>query len=409
MAIMTQNSVDLLAPSNVANPYPAVAELRETDPVHWHEQWGGWILTRYDDVVAALRNVDGLKSERMRNYAASRESLGREVSSGVVTREILSRWLSFSDPPVHTRLRLLVNKAFTPKTIAALDHRIAQICASLLDDLADREQFDLIADYTYLLPVTVIAEMLGVPASDEKLFKQWSQDIMLVIFMALGASDRHERAEAGLSEMASYLRDIIEMRRKEPRDDLITYLVRAEEEGDRLTIDEVVATCTVLLFGGHETTTNLIANGVFALLDNPDQLSLLTADPGLMPRAVEEMLRYDGPVRGFLRWADEPINIRDKVVAPGDRVLVLVDGANRDPAVFEQPDRLDITRFPNRHVEFGHGIHHCLGAPLARLETPIAIRLLFDRFPKLHRAEQGAGDWHETLLSRSMKSFPVRV
>jgi cytochrome P450 len=249
---MGHGSVDLLSPANVANPYPAVAELRETDPVHWHDQWGGWIVTRYDDVVAALRNADSLKSERMRNYIASRESFGREVGSGVVTREILSRWLSFSDPPVHTRLRLLVNKAFTPKTIGALEGRINQICASLLDDVADRGQFDLIADYTYLLPVTVIAEMLGVPASDEKLFRQWSQDIMLIIFMALGAADRHERAEAGLSEMASYLREIIEKRRKEPRDDLITYLVKAEEEGDRLTSDEVVATCTVLLFGGHE-------------------------------------------------------------------------------------------------------------------------------------------------------------
>jgi cytochrome P450 len=409
LTIVSHTSVDLFSAQNIADPYPAVAELRDTDPVHWHEQWGGWILTRHDDVVAALRNVEALKSDRMGNYVAKRERLGRAVGSGEVTREILARWLSFSDPPVHTRLRLLVNKAFTPKTVGLLEGRINEICCDLLDDIADRGEFDLIADYTYLLPVTIIAEMLGVPASDHELIKKWSQDIMLIVFMALGATDRHERAESGLSEMVSYLRTIIEKRRNDPQDDLISYLIRAEEEGDRLSIDEVVATCTVLLFGGHETTTHLIANAMLALLQNPSEKARLTAQPDLMPLAVEEFLRYDGPVRGFLRWAATPVHIREKEIAAGDRVLILVDGANRDPAVFDQPDRLDISRNPNRHVEFGYGIHHCLGAPLARIETPIAVRLLLERFPSLHRLNDGPADWNATLLSRSMKTFPVAV
>jgi cytochrome P450 len=231
---------------------------------------------------------------------------------------------------------------------------------------------------------------------------------MLVVFMALETDSRHEQAEIALSELAEYLRFIVDQRREQPEDDLISALVRAEAEHDALTTEEIIATITLLLFGGHETTSNLIANGMLALLQNPAELRRLRTDPDLMPSAVEEFLRYDGPIRGFLRWVRQDAVIGNVTLRPGERAFVVVDGANRDPKVFDAPDVLDISRTPNRHVEFGYGIHHCLGAPLARIEAPIAFRTLLDGFPRLALKDERP-EWARALLSRNMRRLQVQV
>lgn len=398
--------LDLLSEPFITDPYPVLAGLREFEPVHWSDRWNGWLVTGYAEVVAALRNVEGLSSDRIGNYVQHRVA-GAGAAEGSVTREVLSKWLAFTDPPTHTRLRMLVNQAFSPKAVASLEGRVQRICDSLVETIRKHgPEFDVIGDFSYPLPVTVISEMLGVPVEDQDKIKGWSEDVMLVIFMALENKERHARAEDGLSEMVEYLRDVVERRRRDPQSDLISHLIKVEEEGEALSNDEIIATCTILLFGGHETTTNLIANAVLALLQHPEERRRLDAEPELMPSAIEEFLRYDGPVRGFLRWARIRTTLGGKEIAPGDRVLVVVDAANRDPLVFEDPDRLDIARHPNRHVEFGYGIHHCLGAPLARLEAPIALRTLLESFPGLRLVDDRL-EWERTLLSRSLARLQV--
>jgi cytochrome P450 len=392
--------IDLLSDSFVRDPYPALDELR-SETVRWSDRWNGWLVTGYDEVVTALRDSQALSADRVGNYVLNR-SEGVGVIDGSITREVLSRWLAFTDPPVHTRLRRLVSRAFTPMSVQQLEPRISAICESLISSIAEQgSEFDVIRDFSYPLPVTVISEMLGVPIEDQDKIKRWSSEVMLIVFMALGNPERHDRAEESLKEISEYLRAIIDKRRAEPKEDVISSLVFAEEHGDALSTEEIIATIIILLFGGHETTTNLIANGMLALFDNPLERKRLETDSALMGSAVEEFLRYDGPVRGFLRWAIEPLALGNKTIGEGDRVLVLIAAANRDPSVFENPNHFDIGRAPNRHVEFGFGIHHCLGAPLARLETSIATRSLLESLPGLERREEHL-EWHRTLLSRNL-------
>lgn len=394
---------NLSAPEVIADPYPYFHQLRAEDPVHWNPKWGGWILTRYDDVQFAFQDRR-LSADRMTPFMKGLPP--NEAEELQPSFRIFSKWMVFTDPPTHTRLRLLVNKAFTPRRVEGLRPRIQAIVDELLDAIADKGQVELIRDFAYILPVTVIAELLGVPPQDREMIKHCSDEITLFIFGAIGVEDRRQRAQQALLELVDYLRAIIEARRQAPRDDLISALLAAKERDDLLSEDEIIATCVLVLFGGHETTTNLISSSVHALLRHPEQMDKLRNDPSLIATAVEEFLRYDGPSKSMVRLALEDYELRGRQIRKGQRLLLVQSAANHDPEQFADPDRLDIIRQPNPHVAFGYGIHFCLGAPLARIETQIAINTLLRRLPGL-RLQTEQLEWHPTIVSRALKALPV--
>ena len=396
----------LLNHAAVADPYRPLGERREHSPVFWDTDLRAWLLTRYDDVQAAFRDPR-LSADRITGYRDQLDEEGRRHFAP--TYEILSGWAVFNDPPVHTRQRGLVHKAFTPRVVANLQSRITRVADDLLDDVDGRGEFDLISAFAYPLTATVIAEMLGVPAADREQFKAWSDDLLVLVFGALDVPDRHARGQLALQELADYLRDLAGQRARDPREDLITRLVQVEDDGHTLTREETAAMCTMLLFAGHETTTNLIANGVLALLQHPDQLRRLRADPGLAAAATEEMLRYDGPVKSLIRVAVEDHERHGVQLSRGDRVFLMVGAANRDPRRFAEPERFDITRAESSdHLGVGFGIHYCLGASLARLETSLGIQALLHRYPNLSLGDEGLS-WQPTLISRSLTRLPVRT
>jgi pimeloyl-[acyl-carrier protein] synthase len=383
-------------PAFVADPYPTYHRLRAEDPVH-HSPLGFWVLTRYEDVVAVLRDPRFAK-EAIAAVVAAR--LGRAPAAPL---SMLDR-----DPPDHTRLRSLVSKAFTPRVVEALRPHIQKIVDSLLDRVAGANAMDLIEDFAYPLPVIVICEMLGVPFEDHERFKQWGLDIArgLDSILLPPDSDVARRSDAARSALTAYFRELIAERRASPRADLLSGLIAAEEVGDRLREDELLATCILLLVAGHETTVNLIGNGTLALLRHRDQLRRLREDPGLIASAVEELLRYDGPVQRTARVSGEDVAIASRTIAKGELVMPFIGAADRDPAQFPDPDRLDIARTDNRHIAFGWGIHFCLGAPLARLEGQIALNTLVRRLPKLALATDKP-EYRESLTLRGLSTLPV--
>jgi cytochrome P450 len=404
---MTDDAI--LSPEAVADPYSYFARLRQTDPVSWNTRYRSWVLTRHDDNAAALKDPR-FSSDRITPVIARERRRERPDLDLLETFELLNGWLVFRDPPEHTRMRRLVHKAFSPKMIAAMRGEVVRITDELLDaaegEAGAGNRIDLLQSVAYPLPAIVIAGMLGVPAEDRDRFKAWSDDISALVFGGLEDEGRHERARVGMGELVRYITDLVEQVRREPREDLATALVRARDVDEALSEEEVVATCVNLLFGGHETTTNLIANGVLALLQHPEQAQLLREDPSLAPRAVEELLRYDGPAKAVVRVAGEDIEMRGRQIAVGDRVFLLPSAANRDPEVFERPDTVDITRTENPHLGFGMGIHYCLGASLARLEGAVSISRILERFPDLRLADEELS-WNPVLLTRGLTALPV--
>ena len=401
---MAGTTDDLLAPDVVADPHAHFARLRAEDPVHWSERHRAFVLTRYDDVSTALRDPV-LSADRL-------ASPGHEAEPGPAVRT-LSRWLVFNDPPDHTRLRRLVNRAFTARVVESLRAHVSALVDGLLDDVEEAGGGDLVARFAYPLPAMVIAELLGAPPEDRDRFRAWSDDVGTVVFGAVGSPDRYARAERGLAEFSDYFAALVaaaEERRREGSggDGLLSTLVAARDRDDALSADEVVATAILLLFAGHETTTSLLANGTLALLRFPDQLARLRKDPGLAPSAVEELLRYDGPATIVVRRAAADHERRGRRIPAGSRVFLAVAAANRDPERFADPDRLDLARRDNAHLGFGTGIHLCLGAPLARLEGQVALPALLARFPDLRLATDRL-EWHPALLSRSLTALPVAV
>ncbi|MEB2346273.1 MAG: cytochrome P450 [Deltaproteobacteria bacterium] len=378
---------DLLGPLRSAgtleNPYPLYAVLRTVRPVlpvpvPGHTGPGLWMLTRYRDVHAALRDprfsVERIRAPLVRDNLERMPEFVRQSATGL-------RSLLIMDPPDHTRVRKLVNKAFTPRRIAALHGHIEAIVGALVDEAQARGRFDLVHDFAEPLPAIVIAELLGVPAEDHRRFREWSG----ALIAGLAAPDPATRAAgAGAARsLLAYLADTIAARRRAPRDDLISALLAAQEERDALSDAELLATANLLLLAGHETATNLIGNGTLALLREPDQWRRLCADPALLPGAVEELLRYDGPVQATLRVALEDVAIDASVIPAGALVLVGIGAANHDPDTFADPDELDLARDPNPHLAFGFGAHFCLGASLARLEARLAFEALARRLPGL--------------------------
>jgi cytochrome P450 len=397
-------SDDLLAPEVVADPYTYFARIREEDPVHWNERWKGWLVTRYEDVVGVLRDYERFSSDRMASLILELQPEDRDRLSLLIN--YFSKWLVFTDPPYHTRVRMLINKAFTPTTVERLRPRIRQLIDQLLSAVAAKRHMEFIKEFAFQLPVIVISEYMGVPPEDREMVKEWSDETSRVFFIRADEPDRRERSQRGLQHLLEYFEPLVHERRLHPRDDLIYALVQAEERGDLLSHEEVLATCTVLIFAGHETTTNLLANGVVALMEHRQQWDLLRENPQLVRPAVEELLRYDGPVKATFRWVKEDTELGGKHLREGDRMLVVLAAANRDPEKFPQPDVLDITRNPNPHVAFGHGIHICLGAPLARLEAQEAFLALTQRFPSLRLADRPR-EYHRTIVARALKELWV--
>ena len=395
MAGVTFNPLD---PAFVADPYPIYRQLRTEDPVH-HSPMGFWVLTRYDDVVAALRDPR-LAKEAIAAFVAAR--FGAPVP--ITGLSMLDR-----DPPDHTRLRSLVSKAFTPRVVEGLRPRVQQIVDGLIARAREKGSMDLIEEFAYPIPVNVICEMLGVPVEDHERFKGWSLDIARGLDSILLPPDSEvpKRSVASRTALAEYFRELIAKRRASPRADLLSGLIAAEEAGDKLSENELLATCILLLIAGHETTVNLIGNGTLALLRHPDQLRRLRDNPALIGTAVEELLRFDGPVQRTARIPSEDVVIDGRTIAKGEMVMPFIGAADRDPVQFPDPDRLDIGRTDNRHITFGWGIHFCLGAPLARVEGQIAINTLVQRLPKLGLATD-TPRFRESLTLRGLASLPVQ-
>jgi pimeloyl-[acyl-carrier protein] synthase len=377
------------------DPYPLYRYLHAAAPVQWNDILGAWTLARYADVVASLTDA---------RFSADRTEAG---DPDALEGYQLAKSMLVSDPPDHTRMRALVSKAFTPRMIEQLRPRIVSIVAELLNRIAERgpgSGFDVIADLAYPLPVVVIAELLGVPPEDRQIFEAWSA-LLAASLDPLVSAELMERVTRARDALHEYLRGIIALRRREPRADLISALVAVEERGDVLSEPELVVMCTLLLIAGHETTVNLIGNGMLALLHHPEQLATLRESPELIGTAIEELLRFDSPVQLTGRIVTEPMQIGGKAIAAGDWVLPLLGAANRDPAQFPEPDRLDLARNPNAHVAFGRGIHFCLGAPLARVEAQIAIGALVRRFP--HLEQSGPPTRRDQITLRGLKSLPL--
>lgn len=391
----------------VEDPYPTYAALRAEAPVYRSEAVGAWLLTRYDDVATTLRDPRRFSSSG--RFNAVLDGLGADDRASVRPLEDhFSIGLLGSDPPDHTRLRGLINRAFTPRVVEQLRPRIEALVEGLVDAMLARSDLDLLRDLAYPLPATVIAELLGAPPEDRDAFKVWSDGILAFQGTGRASPELMRRSQADLLEMRAYLTRLLDERRRAPREDLLSRMVAAEAEGDKLTQGELLTTCVTLLTAGHETTTNLIANGLLTLLRHPDQLATLRAHPELMPGAVEEMLRFESPLQRNPRRMAEDVELRGETLRAGDFVFQVLGAANRDPEQFPDPDRFDVARSPNRHMAFAMGIHFCLGAPLARLEASIAVAAVLRRMPTLRLASSEI-TWHRHGLLRSLTALPVEV
>jgi cytochrome P450 len=391
-------------PEALANPYRLYAALRMASPVHWSDTLEAWVLTRYETVVFALRDARFSSRQRLSAFAQQLPP-ATQVEVKTLLRSA-SLWLGMTDPPNHTRLRSLVNRAFTPTMAEGMRPLIQTIVDDLLDSAHANSRMDVIGDLAFPLPILIIAEMLGVPASTRYQLKLWSDDVVSFLGAGRAMPDRAVAAQHSLCEFAEFFRPIIAWHRQHRSDNLISALISAEEMGDVLSEDELLATCIMLLFAGHETTTNLIGNGLLALLQHPDQWAVLADNPGLIEMAVEEMLRYDSPIQRTQRIAVADIELEGRRIRAGHRVMPLLGAANRDPAKFADPDQLNLQRQPNRHVAFGYGVHFCVGAPLARVEGQVAISTVVQRLAQLRMASTDL-QWHANMANRGLLALPV--
>ncbi len=388
-----------------SDPHPFYKALRERDPRHRSRPADGWVLSRFEDVHTVLAERRFSADER--NLRRWKKMVGRRLRAGLADpyEEDRASMLRM-DAPDHTRLRKLVNKAFTPRAVEAMRGRIERLVDEQLSRFRPGEPIELIGDFASPFPVTIIAEMLGVPPEDHARFRHWSDEAI----RNLGDGDLEDarHGETAMIELGEYLKAVADARRDDPRDDLITGLVQAEEEGDRLRNDELATMCVLLLVAGNETTTKLIANSMVALIRNPEQLAILREEPKRIAGAVDELLRYDGPVQLTSRMVLEDEDFDGCRFEKGQQIVLLLAAANRDPEQFDRPDELDVTRENVRHLAFSHGAHFCLGAQLARLEASLALEGLVTRFPDI-----GFGDapitWGSNTVLRGPTSLPLRL
>ena len=398
-------------PEVIANPYPSYHQLRTVDPVHWNPETPCWDLTRYADVEEVYR--DGRMSvDRMSVFSARIPESMKQTMAPIL--RIFNNMMLMSDPPKHTRLRSLANKAFTPRVVENMRIHIQAIADQLIDDVGKASRIDVINDLAYPLPVMVICEMLGVASEDRDQFRKWADDLALFLGDFRRAAEHVEVAQRSALDMIHYLGGIIRECRQHPREDLISALVAAEDEGERFSEDELFSMFVLLQIAGHETTTNLIGNGMLALLQNPGQMQKLRDDPSVIETAVEEFLRFNSPIQSTSRFATEDVVIGGQQISKGDLVRMYIGAANRDPARFTEPDSLDITRQDNRHVALALGPHFCLGAALARLEGQIAIGAILRRLPGIRlesplSSESRLADfrWRDNPIFHGLESLPV--
>lgn len=393
----------VLDPVVRANPYPVYDLMREAQPVY-RSPMGPWFATSYADCADLLRDP-----RLTRRYSNSWEQRALfQNSVGRAWFEEQERWMLWLDPPDHTRLRGLVSKAFTPRYVAKLHDRVATIVRELIEDMRAAGEVDFISAFAFELPITIISDMLGVPTQDRQDFRTWTVALAQTL-EPLPPEDVQDAADDATIKMTAYFHDLIAQRRGQPGDDLLGGLIAAEEEGQRLTTDEIVSTAGLLLGAGFETTTNLLGNGMFALLRHPDQWQLLTSEPSLAPAAVEELLRYDSPVQmATPRVANTPVEAAGQTIEPGDVVVTIVAGGNRDPRHFDNPNTVDLRRPDPDPLSFGGGPHFCLGASLARLEGALAFEALAKTAPHMELVDDDP-QWRRALNLRGLESLRVSV
>jgi cytochrome P450 len=392
-------------PEVLAEPFPLYRRMQEEDPCHWSPRLKAWVLTRYEDVRNVCLDKE-MSSDRLRPYFATLPP--EEARRIAEIMKYLSLWMVFRDPPEHTRLRRLTSKVFHVKSMHAMRPRVGALLGWLMEQIGERERFDFVGDFAGPLPALVIMDMLGVPREELARVKRLSDDMALFIGSSRMAQEKYDIAEGATREMAAFFRELIAARRAHPQSDLLSELVGLEDDGDRLTEDELVASCILLLFAGHETTTNHIANGLLGLLRFPAEMAKLRADSSLASAAVEELLRYDGPSNAQVRIVQRAHELHGKRLKPGERVFILLSAANRDPRAYPDPDRVDLARNGPPHLAFGYGPHICLGFPLARLEGQIALPAVLARWPRLELDDEPPR-WLNSIVFRGMKSMPVRV
>jgi cytochrome P450 len=392
----------LSARETLQDPYPIYARLRAEAPVFFCEPWGAWVFTRHDDVQAAFRDPRW-SADRAGMFAARLDAETRARVEPLIRN--LRGWALLMDPPAHTRVRGLLNRAFTPKLINGLRPRIEALVAELLDKLDD--EIDLMESLATPLPVMVIGDMMGLPAADRVHLKRWSDDLAAFLGAGRATFELVTGAVRAVMEIEDYFRAQLAARRKAPGDDMLSALCTAEEAGTILDEQELVSTCAMILFGGHETTTHLIGNGTLALMSQRGEWEKLTRAPELAENAVEELLRFDAPVQRMGRVAKEPMEWRGQRVEPGQRLFLMLGAANRDPEEFESPDRLDLRRAANKQVAFGWGPHYCVGAGLGRLEAELAFAALARRFP--HTALVEKPEFQDNVTIRGLRALRLRI
>jgi cytochrome P450 len=400
--LTTGVSYDLLSPKVQADPYAVYREMRTKDPVHWSELARAWFLTRYAEVSSVLKDsrfsVDGTQQK-------SNARMGYKLDEASPLRRINKRWMLFVDPPDHTRLRGLVNRAFTPNAVEGLRPRIQELVDGLIDQVQGSGHMDIVHDLGDPLPAKVLAYLLGLPLEDSAVLKPWAD----VVGMGIDPILRPEvvvRINQVILEAGEYFERHIEQRRRNPGPDLLSSLISVEEQGERLSSDELLSLLFLFLAAGTETTTNLTCNGLYTILRHPDQLERLRQDPSLIESAIEEFLRFETPVQVTGRVANEDVEVGGKIIRKGHPVGLLLGAANRDPEQFPDPDRLDIGRTPNRHDAFSFGIHFCVGAPLGRAEAAIAIGTVLRRLPNL-KLVSPTPQWRPTMNNRGLQTLPV--
>jgi cytochrome P450 len=398
-----QSKYDLFSPQFFADPHPTFRRMHAEAPVHWDPRLGMWFLVRYDDIHHIARDPR-FSAERSDHFGRDAPLAVRDKLE-VVTR-FLRDFLLFNDPPTHTRLRSLIGKAFAPQVMEQLRPFVQQRVNELVDAFRGQGRMDVVRDLARPLPSAVIARLLGVHTEDIGRFKGWTDDLFSLLGSSVPTAELVETSYRGVVGLKDYFGEKIAQRRRHMGDDLLSLLIHAEEEGQVLNDEEVVATCALVLVAGYETTANLIGNGLLALLSSPDQLRLLRDDPQLIGGAVEEFLRYTGGAFRLMRRAREDVEIGGCQIRAGQIVFGLLHAGNRDPAHFADPERLDITRSDNHHLGFGYSTHFCVGAAIARLEVRIAINTVLERLPGLELAA-GPPEWIPSLVVRGLRTLPV--
>jgi pimeloyl-[acyl-carrier protein] synthase len=397
----------LVSEEFVRDPYPTLAVLRDTDPVYWSDSLGGWILTRYDDILATFKDVAAYSNEGRLGRASAYLPAEARGRLEVFAAHYRTKGLLHSDPPDHTRLRRLVLRAFSPRVVEAMRPRIQQIVDGLIDRVADAGAMDAVEDLAFALPLTVLAELLGVDATMGPRFRGWADRLLAFQGQNRPAEHLLLAAQDALLEARQYLADLIARRRREPGTDLISLMACPGDGVEALSDAEIINTGITLLTAGHETTASLIGNGLYTLLSHPEQWARLKADPALLGPAIEEILRFESPVARQPRLLRRDTELRGRRLRAGQMAFQMLGAANRDPAQFRAPDSFDVGRDPNRHIAFGQGIHFCIGAPLSRAEGQITFRALLDRLPEIRLAGP-APDWDVTKPnSRVLRSLPV--